>query len=265
MVWRYYLSILKRAGQDWLEFFDLHHIGGWAKLLIPSLISAAVQLRLLGLETMLGEISGTAFVYGLGALGWIIVIFLFLLSLAPARIDKEQKEAARNLEIKNRELTEPKMEITFGQGSPHEVSQPLHDPEDRAVRGTKKIFRVGLHNRSDAKTITGVYVELGGSEPEIEPTMPLPLHLLHGIGGPTFELNPGETKYFEVLSIFEDTNTDLYRENFAIEHTVDGVICYCPINNHRFKIDAWGNNVPSAHRYFRFGMGDDGKAFFKPE
>jgi len=264
MLSRYTIEVLRQTGKDVKDFYGVRSLLDVGKVIFPSIFFFLAQVILNGVAFPMNNFIDALPVSVLSLIAGILGTCLFFFLVAPFKIDQKQEDAIRDLEAKNRELIEPKMEIIFEHGTPYEESQPLHDLVIKKVRGTRKLFRGGVHNLS-SRTIAGVSVVLKKSEPDIIPTLPLPLHLLHGIGGPTFELNPDETKHFEVITIFEDTDTEGYKDKFAIEHTVSGVSRYNPIQNHRFRIEASGNNVPVAHRYFCLRVGAGGKVYFEPE
>lgn len=180
-------------------------------------------------------------------LAWLglTVVFRFVASFIylPAKMH-------RDLSIKNkalRESLEPFLEIVYGTDSVYQEKMGITSRAGSLLDGYQIYFRVGVTNQSAGKSAVSVRVQLEGLEPNPIQHIPLPLNPMHGRD---VNLNPKETWYWDVVSIFYDTTSVLHKDNFAIRHSVQGISDLLTAQDYRLKIIARADNAPEDIKYF---------------
>jgi hypothetical protein len=265
MSFHYYWRILRRAFIDTVSFFvDLHDRKDFARSLFLPLVLLFLQWLASGFKSGLSGIT-IPLIYA--AIGSLVIVFVAMLWFAPPRLHNQLTQRIATLESETkalRALQQPKMEIVYGSGNPFVELYPLDDLDAKIRLGTRRLHRIGVRNMG-ASTIRGVSVVLAEAQPGIMQALPIPLHRMHGEGGPVYDLDPGGVLYFEVLTTFEDTPNAAYRNSFAIEHSVNMKNYHNPLKEHRFRIEATGNDVGIASRYFLLRVLSTGLGRFGPE
>jgi len=176
----------------------------------------------------------------------------------PARMRREDHETIADL----REQLDPKLEILFdAPRPPFEQVTPLHYEK---ILIAERRFRVGIRNASGV-TIDDVRVEIDMEETAFRP---VPLHLMHD--NPTaeqsyqqtFDLNPDEVKYIDVLGGYEGEK--LPYDEIMLFYAVRGIPSRIPPTRHELIIAAYGRDTPRCERAFVVDVDQGNRMTFMP-
>ena len=243
----YFKENVSRTFRDWGKAELLFALLAYVVISVGSFFSLAV------VHAMSSRI---VLAIGIAAIACFGGLFFFV---TPARILQEDRRTMASL----RQRLAPKLEMLFSQHeSPFEQITPLVDLHgDRFV---ERRYRVGIKNAGET-TIDDIGVEIDMEQIAFRP---VPLHLMHdnpGEGQPyqrTFDLNPGETKYIDVLARYEGEGRT--NDEIILLYAVSGIPNLIPPDRHELTIAAHGRNIPRCTRSFLVYVNEENRLRFMP-
>lgn len=254
----YYGLIMHRGWRETIDLFDIRKFQTW--LTIAGITIGYLLLWLaLGAEPALSEIQTWVITIAVPTFGLFILVLLVQLVYAPIRVHHEQIARNEALGRINKELTErlqPRLSIEFHSSQPFEQPTSILDNNGERLPGQWRLYRIGVRCISSSAALDDVSVELARIEPSLIPFLPVPLHQMHDNPPEDqpyerrFRLNPGETKYIDVISIVEGNTTIPYHDHFTFWYAVRDVAGVIPAQPLKLTILAHARDCPPVQKDF---------------